>query len=116
MPSAFAQLLKDLIDTRFKSRRAFVRAASAPSRENAEQAYLAQVLAGKKPAPMEKVDTWADALKLSTEDRERFHKLAAISHMPASVQPRFVQLVDDYQRLRVEHERLLADLKSLTKR
>lgn len=94
MRSVFVTELEALIHWKFTSRRAFIRAARPPSEEESEQAYLGQVMAGKKPPPMDRLESWADALKLSGDPRQRFFDLACIAHLPREYQARFVAFID----------------------
>lgn len=91
--TAFSDLLQSLIAPRFTSQREFARALGPPSKEHANASYISQVLADKKPPPLERLDTWADALELYGDERQRFMDLAAIAHLPVEVQPRFLVLL-----------------------
>lgn len=92
VPTAFSQLLSTLITTKFESRRAFVRATNAKN-EDAAQSYVTQVLKKTKPPPLDRLDSWANALELYGEERQNFMDLAAIAHLPVVVQPRFLALL-----------------------
>lgn len=93
MPTAFAKFLVRAIDDRFESRRAFLRAAEPKSNENGSNAYLSQVISGKKPPPIDRITAWAAALELKGIELERFLDLACIAHLPGEVQPRFEKIL-----------------------
>jgi hypothetical protein len=103
--TTFAALLTKLVDAKFDSRRAFIRAAESRAAEHSAQAYLSQVVAGKKPPPIERIDAWADALELKAKDRERFIDLACIAHLPLAVQPHFEKILS---RLETAEEFMLS--------
>lgn len=88
----FSLLMKRLISERFSSQREFVRHTNAEN-EDSGQAYVSKVLKGKKPPPLDRLDSWANALELYGEERQNFMDLAAIAHLPAAVQPRFLALL-----------------------
>lgn len=91
--SAFAQLLASLIKSvHAGNKSAFLRAARDTT--SGASSYLGQVLRDKKPPPMERIERWADAVKLQGSERTRFLDLAAIAHMPDVVQSRFVGIID----------------------
>jgi hypothetical protein len=79
--TTFGAYLKGRIDELFPSQRAFIRAAEGANRINSGQGYLSQVIAGKKPPPIKRLDAWAKALELSEAEKERFLDLACIAHM-----------------------------------
>lgn len=116
--SAFVTWLKSLIDDKFESRRAFIRAAEGQKREEVGQGYLGQVLRDKnpKPPPLERIEAWANALGLKDADLQRFIDLAAIAHLPEEVQPRFVRLLDDVKDLRTLAEQNATRIAKLQKR
>ena len=93
VPTAFAAILIQEIAHHFPSRRSFVRAAEPTANENSAAGYLSQVIAGKKPPPMDRVEAWADALDLKGRERDRFIDLACIAHLPTNVQGRFEALL-----------------------
>lgn len=88
----FSTLLKTLISQRFSSQREFVRHTRIEN-EDSGQGYVSKVIKGQKPPPMDRLPAWADALELYGDERQRFMDLAAIAHLPAEVQPRFVALL-----------------------
>jgi hypothetical protein len=47
---------------------------------------------------MERAELWADALGLAGSHRQRFLDLAAIAHMPESVQSRYIAILDGFER------------------
>lgn len=84
-----------LLAERFpKGQREFIRQAEPGRAIDSAQGYLSKVLAGTKPPPMDRIEAWATALGLTGADRERFIDLAAIAHLPAEVQPRFVDMLN----------------------
>lgn len=95
MSTAFAVSLRQQILARYASLRAFVRAAEADRSEDTAVAYLSKVLNGRKPPPLERVDAWADALRLTGAERVAFIEDAHLVHATPLVQ----ELVD---RLRTE--------------
>lgn len=101
----FCNLLKDLISAHYKSRRAFVLAAHPESAVRSVTAYLSQVIAGKKPPPLDHLPAWADALKLTGEQRQRFEDFAAIAHLPEVVQPRFIALLRQFDAAKAKLKR-----------
>jgi hypothetical protein len=80
MALAFAQYLRERIDARFPSLRAFVRVAESDRSEDAAVAYLSKVLKGRKPPPLERIEAWAEALALHGSERERFIEDAHLVH------------------------------------
>jgi hypothetical protein len=72
----FSELLKRLIKAKFKSQRAFIRAAEPLANEDSAQGYVSRVLSGTKPPPLNRIGAWADALGLSGEARQQFLDLA----------------------------------------
>lgn len=100
------ELLRKLIDSgRFKSRRDFARVAEGDEAEESAHRYLTKVLNDGRPPMFERVEAWADALELYGDERQQFLDLAAIAHLPTSVQPRFVALLRQFLTLK-------SDLKS----
>lgn len=91
--SAFLDSLDSLIAPKFSSDRQFILAAQPNTKERTATAYFSQVRAGKKPPPLEHIEGWADALELKGEKRQWFLDLAAVAHLPPSVQERFVGLL-----------------------
>lgn len=101
MQSAFVVLLRGLIDRQFNGvDRQFIIATKPPS-VPAATAYFSQVMriAKPKPPPLESLPAWADALGLEEEARQEFMDLAAIAHLPAAVQTRFVLLLRHVKKL-----------------
>ena len=76
MAQTFGNLLKSLIEKRFRSLRGFIRRAQPLANESGAVGYLSKVIAGTKPPPMDRIDAWADALDLHGEAREEFVNLA----------------------------------------
>lgn len=87
--SDFGRYLENLVLDRFGSRRKFIIAAEGEDRAQAGVSYFSQVVAGKKPPPLHRLEAWADALGLQGAERERFVDLACIEHLPEEVRPRF---------------------------
>jgi len=69
---------------------------------------FSQIRAGLRPAPLEHVPQWADALGLAegTPERERFIDLAALTHLPPESRARF-------EKLLVRHDELLAKFQAM---
>jgi hypothetical protein len=111
--SEFVKWLDDLISAKFKSRRAFIREVVPASQEDSAQAYLGQVMAGKKPPPLEYIDKWADALGIKGTERQRFIHLAITAHIPREFQAVFVKILDDWARQKAKVEELQRRLDSL---
>lgn len=80
MVPAFATHLRALIAAAYPSLRAFVRAAEPERNEDAAVAYLSKVLQGQKPPPLERIEAWADALRLRGTGRQRFIEDAHLLH------------------------------------
>ena len=100
--SAFSELLTRLIDSKFESRRAFVRSVNPAinndiALENAAQGYLSKVANDHLPPLMDRVSLWADALELTGLERQKFMDLAAIAHIPEAFQPRFTTLLAQFE-------------------
>lgn len=106
MASEFGKLLKTLIYQQYDSARAFVRVAKGFSSEDAGVARVSKVMADKLPPPLDRLDAWADALKLEGAARDHFWDLATIAHLPELVRGRFEKIVE-------EHRKLLADYRDL---
>lgn len=94
----FRANLRRLIDAKFESRRAFLRAAEASNDENGATGYLSRVLSGHRPPPIERLEAWADALDLVDDERQTFLDLGALENLPASIRPRFVELYTSFKR------------------
>ena len=88
-----------------------MRVAESAERESSASAYLSKVLKGEAPPPLERIESWADALKLSGKERERFLDLAALGHLPDSSRSRFVKIYDRFQ----QQESLIAGLEAKLK-
>jgi hypothetical protein len=113
----FADLLARLIDARFETRRAFIRAvypafSNDSAKENTAQGYLAKVIGGDPPL-MDRVSLYAEALGLTGNERQRFVDLAAISHLPAEVQERFVGYLSTLQKADADTQDLMARVDAL---
>ncbi len=93
MASEFGKVLKTLIYQRHDSARAFVRAVGGFSSEDAGVARVSKVMAGKLPPPLDRLNAWADALKLEGADLEHFLDLACLAHLPEVVRPRFERIL-----------------------
>ncbi len=112
MQTNFGQYLKLLVDGKFRSRRAFVRAAQPTANEAGAQAYLAKVLNGKAPPPMTRIDAWADALQLTGEERARFLELAredlleraseGVQALVKSLRSEVIALREQYEQARAQ--------------
>lgn len=96
----FAAWLAELIDAKFESGRAFIRAGEPGRNEDSGAAYLSKVLDEVKPAPLERVGGWADALGLEGEDRAFFLTLAALTHAPDVVESEYIRMRDEVRGLR----------------
>jgi hypothetical protein len=103
----FPDMLKRLVGARFSSARAFVRAAYPPAEEGAGSAYVSQVIKGAKPPPLDRLDTWADALGLNGTDRVTFIDLAALAHLPDSVRGRFELIYAEHRELTKMKDKIL---------
>lgn len=108
MIESFPSLLARLIEERFPSRRAFARAAEPERDENTAQAYLAGVLKGRRPPPLDRIDNWATALCLAGRPRQHFLDLAMIEHLPPAARPRFLALLAADERNEALETRLRA--------
>lgn len=94
MPAQFGPYLQSLIAARFESRREFIRASDPTFDEDTASGYVAKVVSGKRSAPLERIDAWANALALSGDERETFLRLAYLSHAPERVR----QMMADLER------------------
>jgi len=47
--------------------------------------FLSKVMMGTRPVPVRRIEDWADALKLSGNERERFLELAWLTHTPVYI-------------------------------
>lgn len=94
---AFGNHLNTLINKGFDSRRAFVRSVGGFSSEDAGVSHVSQVIASKRPPPLDRLDAWADALKLEGAAREHFWNLATLAHLPELVRGRFEQMLRDFE-------------------
>ncbi len=105
MSEDFHIILKHLVESKFKSQRAFIRIAEPTANEDGAQSYLSKVIAGSKPPPLERIEAWADALGLVGEGRQEFIDLAALEHLHTAVRPM-------YERIFSEHREFTAATKS----
>lgn len=74
--------------------------------------YVQQVKGGGKTLADDKLPKWISVLALSEKEAERFRDLVAISHMQASDQARFVEILDRLAKV----EREAQDLRRLARR
>ena len=99
----FSEVLKRLIETKFKSQRAFIRAAEPQANEDSAQGYVSRVLTGAKPPPMSRIAAWADALELTGDARQQFLDLAledVLRRTPEEVQNLVASLRSELARVR----------------
>ena len=61
--------------------------------ESSASAYLALVLAEKRPAPLDKIEAWANALDLTGPEREQFLALALLTHIPSNWRNKAPELI-----------------------
>lgn len=62
------------------------------------QGYVSQVVRGERPVPEDWIPTLLKALNLSRPARERFLYLAAVTHIPESLQPEFISVYERVTR------------------
>ena len=103
--SAFAELLYRLIEHHGSLREFAARVGQSHS-------LFSQIRSGMRPAPLEHVPAWADALGLKegSFDRQRFLDLAALTPLPPDARKRFERLLeenDDYKVKLAAFRRLL---------
>jgi transcriptional regulator with XRE-family HTH domain len=96
MASAFGQFMKERWEKLGLHQAEFCRRVGKPA------GWVQQIREGKKTPPLGEMTTWANVLELTGVERQRFFDLAAIAHLPADAQPRFLQLADDAARRTVE--------------
>ena len=106
MKTKFGILIKRLINEKYKSIREFCRIAEPKSNNNGSTAYISNVMAGKRPPPIEKIDKWINALELDKEEAKKFLYLACVAHLPKEVQPEFEKLLDEIEELKDEVKKL----------
>jgi hypothetical protein len=90
----FCIKVQALIDSKFASRREFVRRAYPDDDENTAQAYVGMVLNGKRPAPIDRIQDWARVLDLSPEDRQWFFRDAIGTHRKNPLFPLLMASLD----------------------
>ena len=96
----FPQYLAELIESRFASRREFIRFAQPKSSEGGANSYLSQVINGTRPPPPAHLSRWADALGLRGAKREEFFVRAALQHLPAELRSTVADLYAEVIKLR----------------
>ena len=96
MPEEFLSLLERLIDARFKSRRAFVRAAHPEGNEDSLVSQLSRVLDGERPPPLNRIEAWADALGLTGADKESLINRATLENLHAEIRPRYARIFAEH--------------------
>ena len=106
--TAFPTIALRLITAHYPSRRAFVRVAQPDDDEDSAQAYLALVLHGKRPPPLDHLEAWATALDLVNAEREAFIQSGYLAHAPPFVRVLVEQQQREIQRQRTELANLRA--------
>lgn len=91
--SLFGKHLESLIHYRRMTQAEYARAVRHPP------PFVNQVIHGKRTPPLKQLETWADTLDLSGEERATFLRLALLAHCPGPIQ-------DDYLRLRARVDKL----------
>ena len=104
--SEFGTMLGRLISGKYNSRRSFVRAAEPGAKENVAQAYVSKVITKDVPAPLARLNAWADALDLRGDERDRFMDLAVKSHASDAVLAMIGRLEREVKRLSAENAEL----------
>jgi transcriptional regulator with XRE-family HTH domain len=56
------------------------------------QAWISQIIKGKRTPPLDRIESWADALHLTGPERERFILEAHLAHCTPVIAARFRQL------------------------
>jgi hypothetical protein len=96
VPEDFLIYLKRLIDDRFKSRRAFVRAAEPEGNEDSLVSQLSKVLEGKRPPPLNRIEAWADALGLTGADKESLINRATLENLHPEIRSRYARIFAEH--------------------
>jgi transcriptional regulator with XRE-family HTH domain len=96
----FGVVLKRLLDARGLTVSAWARNMGIA------QGFASNVLSGRRTPPLEALDKWAEALRLTGFDRVRFIDLAVVAHLPVQSQTRFLAILDEQSRLQVEVQQL----------
>jgi hypothetical protein len=77
--------------------------------------FVNLIIHGHRTPPLERIEQWADLLKLSGQPRDRFLAMAAIAHLPDKIRVEFENLYDDHIQLREEYAELFAKYRSLNR-
>jgi transcriptional regulator with XRE-family HTH domain len=101
--TAFGKCLMDAILRNGISQRSFA------ERVGAVGPHVSQIVNGLRTPPLDRVAVWADALGITGQERQRFLDLAAIAHLPAEAQPRFLLIHEEYHQLLELRDQLLAE-------
>lgn len=109
MSTPFAQFVKACLTERGWSIREFAARLDPKRPPGSLAGYLSKVLNGKVAPPLERIDAWADTMRLDRAQRERLAELAHLVHAPERIQ----RLVES---LRSEVERLSRRVASLEER
>lgn len=106
MWSPFKDRLAALIKARNIGLRELSRLAEPQRDEANTSSYISMVLKGKKPAPLDRVPLWADALELKGQERQEFLDAAALDHAP----PEVMDIIDRLEKRAVRVEQRLDDI------
>jgi len=90
MAQEFGALLYELIG------RGGMSVSGFAERAGIHQPHLSAIRHGRRPAPMHRLEAWADLLGLRGEERERFLDLGAMTHCPERVRA-LVDRAEDHQ-------------------
>ena len=93
MADTFALLFRRKLAEKALSQRAFAALV------NAKQAQISQVVRGKKPPPLSRLDLWADTLGIHALERFDFELAALLDHAPAELAVIVGRLADENRRL-----------------
>jgi hypothetical protein len=69
------------------------------------QGFVSMIMAGKRTAPLDRMDRWCEAMGLRGKEKLLFKDLAAVTHVPHLFRPRAETVVIDWHRSREEAER-----------
>ncbi len=95
METRIAFFMKPRISAKFRSQRAFAKAAHPKQGADAAAAHLALILSGARPAPVEHLEAWVRTLELDSSGTEELSFLAGLTHLPEPLHPLFVRLFNE---------------------
>ena len=93
MPDSFGDLLRKLLTRKGMSQMDLARDLGTTS------SVISQTTTGSRLPPLDRIDLWADAMRLTEDEREEFALSAALAHCPEPIQREMARLQATITRL-----------------